>query len=183
MAFLCPRYRSVGLTMDSIMSFDSNTIRLQTSHSNFYQAGEPEIEERRHPRLMRTDSFEDRHYRPGLGPVSTAEEIRSFERSDVSTSIGRYPRPPSPGLRKPASPPSSELHMRPKEIPREQEILRILKSAPLPNSTHIDLITTASAGHRLLPLAVPQTIKQARTANGTSQAKKCRTRSRCSQPP
>jgi hypothetical protein len=117
-----------------IVSYDSNTNRLQTSRSSFSRAREPEIEERRRPPSPDANglTFEDRHYRPGLGPVSTAEGIRSFERSDISTGVERYPRPPSPALRKPASPPSSELHMRPKEIPRDQE-----------NSTHTKISSSA----------------------------------------
>jgi len=122
-----PQRRSVSPGGNKeIVSFDSNTNRPQTSRPNFSRAGEPEIEEKKRPLTPDANglTFEDRHYRPGLNSVSMADGIRGFERSDIPTSAGRYARSPSPRLRKPASPPSSELHIRTKEVPRDQRSLQ-----------------------------------------------------------
>jgi len=133
-----PQRRSVSPGGNKgIVSFDSNSNRPQTSRPNFSGAGEPEIEERKRPFTPDANglTFEDRHYRPGLNSVSMADGIRGFELSDISTSAGRYARSPSPRLRKPASPPSNELHTRTKEIPRVQ---RSVQEKPKTSAPKLD---------------------------------------------
>ena len=120
------RQRSASPTGDKQpVSFDSKPSRPQTSISNrdMIRNGAPIMESRRRPLSPDADglTFEDRHYRPGLNSNSISEGIRSYDRSDNSTSA-RYARSPSPRRRTSPSPLASKEsdHFRTKELPRDQ---------------------------------------------------------------